>query len=116
MGGFQHLHFMPISERSVTYRRILSNLFWIYTLVIGFPEERKGWRLRADVGTKQITKSLYFPIGKVFFKLLTIWESQTFNRVQDAFQHFDTVCNISYFYLCKVFCFSHEQRQIHMNR
>ena len=54
--------------------------------------------------------------GKVFSKLLTIWESQTFNWVQDAFQHLETICNISYFYLCVVFCFSHDQRQIHMYR
>ena len=50
MGGFQHLHFLSIYESSVTHRRILFNLSWIYALVIGSPRERMVWRPRADVG------------------------------------------------------------------
>ena len=52
MGGFQHLHIIPIYEGSVRYRGIFSNLFWIYAIDIGFPEESRGRRPRADVRTK----------------------------------------------------------------
>ena len=60
MGGFQHLHIIPIYERSVRYRRIFSNLFWIYALDIDFPEKSRGWRPRADVRTKHISKSQHW--------------------------------------------------------
>ena len=42
MGGFQHLHIIPIYERSVRYRRIFSNFFWIYALDIDFPRRAEG--------------------------------------------------------------------------
>ena len=76
---------MPIYERSVASRRILSDLFWIYALVIGFPEERRGWRLRADVGLNRFPiashcisaalgkfSSNYSLFGKVLFFLVPL--------------------------------------------
>ena len=88
MGGFQHLHVIPIYESSTRYCPILSNLLWTYALDIGFPEKNRGWRSRADTRTN----SFQTPnTGNVSFKLLTIWESQTFNGVQDAFQNVETV-------------------------
>ena len=74
---------MPIYERSVASRGILSDLFWIYALVIAFPEERRGWRLRADVGLNRfpshcISAALgkfslnYSLLGKLLFFLVPL--------------------------------------------
>ena len=46
MGGFQHLQFIPIYEKR--YRRIFSNLFWIYSLEI----RDLQIRLRLRVGVR----------------------------------------------------------------
>lgn len=37
MDEFRHLRFIPIYERSVTYRRLLSNLFWFMHLSSASP-------------------------------------------------------------------------------
>ena len=113
MVGSQHLHFIPIYKRSVRYRPILSNLFWIYATVIDFPEWGGGGDHGLMWGINRFQSHSISPaLGNISLNFSLFGKAKHLTGFRMPFSILThTVWNISCFFVCKVFCFSHNQRQ-----